>query len=485
MTDSLKKILLVDDEDKLLNSMAQRVALLGFEPLKASSFISALEIAKTTHLDLAVVDLNMPDMDGLVTITKLKEIIPDLRTVLLTGYGNEKIKQATEALGSMYYEKDSMGGLWDVIKRFGSQDRVIKDRSHFQAAGSQSQDRFGSGRNDGQGDYYDQGKDQVQFRGYGDSPDMRPGDLPKIIGETPELQRLRKNIKRLSELDCPIIIRGETGTGKELSARIIHKLSHRKNQRFLAFDCGCFSNDFRFSELVGCTEELSTRFTSTKSSEQEKNILFSGTVFLDHFENMPVQTQEQMMQILDSRATARSAGPSVMDIRFIAATHQDLKSRVAEGRFSEELYNRINTIELYLPALRERRDDIPPLCSYFITEFNKEFKKGIESVTDEVFSIFRSYAFPGNVRELKHIIERAVILSENRRIEPRHLPDRLSESVLPSLPDGDVNFPTLSQMERMHILRALEITKGNRSKAAEVLGISRAALWRKIKLINE
>lgn len=448
MINRIKKILLVDDEQRLLDSMAQRLTLLGFEAVKASSGTKAVEIASKSKIDLAIVDLKMPDMDGLTTITKLKQIAPGLKTVLLTGYGSEKTRQKTEILGSDYFEKDSMGELWDLIRRLSAQ-----------------------------------GMDHQVSRGIADSAGRSLGDLPRIIGETPGMQRLRKEIERLSGLDCTIIIRGEEGTGKELAARSVHKLSHRKEQRFLAFNCGCFSNDFNFTELLGSLEEQGDYAGS--ADRGSRDIRFVGTIFLDHFETMPEETQQDMLLLLDKDGSTRSPDSAERDIRFIVATHQDLKKKLEEKKINKDLYQKLNAISISVPPLRERRDDISPLCSFFLTQLNKEFEKNIESVSDEVSSVFMGYSFPGNVRELRHIIERAVILADTTTIELMHLPDRLRKKTsLSSHSTENQPFVNLNEMEKAHILKAIEITHGNRSKAAEILGISRAALWRKLKVFN-
>ncbi|MBU8849752.1 MAG: sigma 54-interacting transcriptional regulator, partial [Desulfobacterales bacterium] len=206
----------------------------------------------------------------------------------------------------------------------------------------------------------------------------------------------------------------------------------------------------------------------------------------DYFETLPSQSQQEMIKIIDTKSMTRlmDTDEAVMDIRFIVATHQDLREKVEQGKFNKDLYHRLNAIEMAVPSLRERRDDIFPLCSYFLNKLNIEFEKDIESFSDEVFSIFLSYPFPGNVRELKHIIERAVILADGKTIELVHLPERFREKVpSPSSIESKPLF-TLKEIEQNHIIRAIEFTKGNKSKTAELLGISRAALWRKLKQIN-
>jgi len=201
---------------------------------------------------------------------------------------------------------------------------------------------------------------------------------------------------------------------------------------------------------------------------------------------MPEQTQQDMLTLLDDTQSMQShdSAESLRDIRFIIATHQDLKQRVENKKFNRNLYQRLNAISINIPPLRERRDDIFPLCSYFLAQLNKEFKKNVESFSEEVLSVFMAYPFPGNVRELRHIIERAVILTDTTTIEMIHLPDRFKKKnqSVPGTNEGP--FETLSELEKKHILKAVELTRGNRSKAAEILGISRAALWRKLKIFT-
>jgi len=487
MINVVKKILLVDDEERLLNSMGQRLALMGFEVMKASSGTKAIEIAKKNQIDLAIVDLKIPDMDGLVTINRLQEITPDLKTVLLTGYGSQKIKQKTQKLGSGYFEKDSMSDFWDLIKGFKNDGNLVvmkQSNNNAQFQHEYLQDHLISHHTDilkNQPEHrFDQQGQQSNVYSVGE----RVENLPKMIGETLEMQTLRKKIKRMSRLDCTVIIQGEAGTGKELAARIIHKMSHRKNQRFLAFNCNCFSNDFHFNELLTSLEQFSNHHDIKKSKPMEKG--FVGTILLDNFEIMPEQTQQEMIKIIENKTATQliDADKTLLDIRFIVATNQDLKKKVAQEKFNKNLYRRLNAIALLVPSLKERREDIFPLCSYFLNQLNKEFNKKIKSVSDEVFSLFMSYPFPGNVRELRHIMERAVILTNNTTIEIKHLPERFGEKIkIPAAIDNQ-QFLTLSEIEESHIIKAIEFTKGNKSKACKLLGISRASLWSKLKKIN-
>ena len=488
MTNKAQKILLVDDEEKFLNSIAERLKLLGFDPLKASSGRQALELAKNNRIDMAIVDLKMPDMDGLVTITKLKEIYSDLRSVLLTGHGSEKIRQATESLKADYFEKDRMEAFWSFIKSSNkSGNTIIRP-----PAGNIISD---PDRND-QPDLFKTGNIEI----ISDHPsienilassatkrktdEINPSGRYRMIGETQKMQELRKNIERLAALDCTAIIRGETGTGKELAARLIHDLSPRNRNRFVAINCGCFSNDLLIEELFRPGNTVVPGVAGVGGAIAGPGS--GGTILLDQIEDMSPKMQLSMLKIIDSKKVSLQDVVShfPFDARIIAASRYDLGKLVEEGKFRDELYYRLNVLELLIPPLRERRDDIPPLSGYFLDKFSKEFKKTVEYISDEVISLFLSYDFPGNVRELEHIIERGVILAEGDTLELKQLPGRFHRAdFTPS--DGIKKFMTLVEMEKKYILEVLAATGGNKSKTTELLGISRTALWRKLKQFKE
>jgi two-component system response regulator AtoC len=487
MTNTTLKILVVDDEKKFLNSIAERLRLLGFDPLKASNGRKALELAKNTRIDLAIVDLKMPDMDGLVTITKLKEIYPDLRSVLLTGHGSEKVKQATEALNTAYFEKDQMEAFWNFIKRSNKSGNtiVIRPPSETLAAGNDDQEVF---YNPGTIEIMSDHKSSTNMPASSVTDKKNNQTSPtgwlRMIGETLAMQELRRDIERLATLDCAVIIRGETGTGKELAARIIHNSSVRKNSRFVAINCGCFSNDLLIEELLGQGND-----TPPRDIEASRTITrpdSEGTILLDQIEDMSSKMQLSMLKIIDSKKISLQDGVNdfPFDVRILASSRYDLSKLVEEGKFRAKLYYRLNVLELFIPPLRERRDDIPPLCSYFIHKFTKEFEKAVEYISEEVISTFMTYDFPGNVRELEHIIERAVILANGNTIELKHLPGRFHKADSPPL-DPTRIFMTLAEREKKYILEVLEASGGNKSKTTELLGISRAALWRKLKQFKE
>jgi two-component system response regulator AtoC len=410
-------------------------------------------------------------MDGLVTLTKLKEIQPGLRSVLLTGYGNEQIRQATEALDAAYFAKDEMGEFWNFIKKLNRNGNVIVIRP---PASSSS---FDSGADNREGDIPDPARNDIRKEG------PVGAERYRMIGETLAIQELRRNIDRLAALDCTAIIRGEIGTGKELAARIIHNLSFRKNSRFIAINCGCFSNDLLIEELL--RPGNASFYGGDPNKERPGQSESGGTILLDQIEAMSPRMQLAMLKIIDSNKTsqARHSSDSPFDVRILVASRYRLGQLVKEGKFREELYYRLNVLELFIPPLRERRDDIPPLCRYFLNKFAKEFNKAVEYVSDEVISLFMSYDFPGNIRELEHIVERAVILADGKTIESRHLPERFGKVDYQSA-NAPKEIMPLAEVERRYILEVLEANQGNKSKTAEQLGISRSALWRKLKHFN-
>lgn len=311
-----------------------------------------------------------------------------------------------------------------------------------------------------------------------------PFERYRMIGETQAMRELRKNIERLAALDCPVIIRGETGTGKELAARIIHELSPRRKSRFMAINCGCFRNDLLIEELVRPENAVFPGSTQMRATADRPES--GGTLLLDQIEDMSPKMQLSMLKIIDAKEVSLMDGSDnfPFDVRIFAASRYHLGRLAKEGKFREELYYRLNVLELYLPPLRDRRDDIPPLCGFFLARFGKEFKKAVQSISEEVISIFMSYDFPGNVREIEHIIERAVILADGKTIESKHLPGRFQKTAAASSAAAK-KYLTLAEMERQYILEVLAAAGGNKSKTVELLGISRAALWRKLKQFRE
>ena len=378
MTTMALKILVVDDEPKFLNSIAERLRLLGFDPIKASSGRQALELAESARIDLAIVDLKMPDMDGLVVITKLKEIYPELRSVLLTGHGSEKVKQATEALKADYFEKDQMEAFWNFVKRSNRSGNtiVIRPPSATPASGSDEPEAF---YNPGTIEIMSDRKSSTNMPSPsatdGKNDDFSASGRLRMIGETLAMQELKRDIERLAALDCTVIIRGETGTGKELTARIIHHSSVRKNSRFVAINCGCFSNDLLIEELLGPGSDVQhgvARTSGTFSGPES-----GGTILIDQIEDMSPKMQLSMLKIIDSKKIPLQDEGSAFpfDVRILAASRYDLGQLVKEGKFRDELYYRLNVIELFIPPLKSTGTISQPYAAILSINLRKSLKK--------------------------------------------------------------------------------------------------------------
>ena len=473
----LGTVLVVDDEAPFLSSLAERIELKGYRTLTAETGADALDLARSNHLDLAIVDQRLPDIEGLSIMARLKEIHPGLRTVLLTGHGDEKLRQATESLDAGYFEKDQMSGFWDFISRFrdrpgmiiippggGEADGTWPGNIEFLAAG-----------------------ETLQRRRHGLLPeDDTPGGraLARIIGETPTMQELKETISKVAGMDCTVLLLGETGTGKEMVARTIHDLSPRGKHRFLAANCGAFSQDLLSNELFGHDKEAFTGAHHTKKGLFEAAA--GGTILLDEVGDTPPSMQVQLLRVLQEKTITRvgSTTEIPVDVRVLAATNRDLKKDVAAGRFREDLYYRLNVFTVRIPPLRERRDDIELLASFFLGKYRRTFGKPIEGFTDEVMDILLGYSFPGNVRELANVVERAVILCESGSVERRHLPERLRDAKA-VVPVQRGEFVSLAELEREYIIKVLASLDNNKSEAAKVLGINRASLWRKLKKYEE
>lgn len=482
MTVQIKKVLLVDDEEKLLESIAQRLRLLGFDPITATNGLAAIDIARQHPFDLAIVDLQMPDMNGLITITKLKEIHPKLKTILLTGHGNDKVKQTTESLSTLYFEKDEMADFWHFIKKLNSDGHEVVIRP------------AGLSNSAGEGPSLPAFR-QIEISSHRDrrmgaqvpkAPSSGPSGpesplRPIIVGETRPMRQVRKTIERIAPLDCPVLLCGEPGTGKELVARTIHAGSVRFQRGFLAIDCTAFDNEQIVAQLLGYSTGNLYEAIRTGSGIFSQESL--GTLLFYHVERMSMVFQQQLLQLLEKADIPTEGRSKVagMSVRVLVATEADFEERTLKGGFNKELYDRLKLVKISLPPLRERKDDIAPLSRYFFDKYRIQFNKDVHAISPDVEAILVNYDFPGNVRELEHIIERAVILVEGDTIECKHLPARFLEALKLNHVEKPTEFVSLAELETRYIFEVLKATNGNKSKAAEILGISRAALWRKLK----
>lgn len=298
-------------------------------------------------------------------------------------------------------------------------------------------------------------------------------DFP-LVGQSEVLVQLKKTVRQLAQMNCNVLIQGETGTGKELVAQGIHQLSQRSNERFMAINCGTFTAELMDKELFGHEKEA-----FTGANRGQKGILEvadGGTVFFDEIGELPLNMQVKLLRVLQERKFLRVGGTREIpvDIRVVAATNCDLRELVEQGEFRQDLYYRLNVVTLHAPPLREHREDIPILVGHFL-EKHRQSGQTITSISQDTLDILMRYPFPGNARELENIVQRALALGQGTAFTPDLLPAEVSHE------QAEAPLPTLEDMEQNHIRKVLAASGGNKTQAARILGIDRVSLWRKIK----
>jgi transcriptional regulator with PAS, ATPase and Fis domain len=286
-------------------------------------------------------------------------------------------------------------------------------------------------------------------------------------------------IGKIAPLDCNVLIQGESGTGKEMVAKALHQRNPRCQQPFISFNCGGFADELIANELFGHEKGAFTGANETKIGLLEA--AHKGTIFLDEIGQMPMSMQVKLLRFVEERVLIRVGGvkTQTLDVRLIAASNEDLKTLVNKENFREDLYYRLNVVTIKLPPLRERQDDIPLLVRHFIDRYNRAFGKNVKSVSAETLDILAQYPFPGNVRELENIVERAVALSEDNIISSRDLPSDLRDLQMSSLKEQA--WLSLEEKEKQYIRKVLEKTNYRKQRAAEILKLPRTTLWRKMK----
>jgi transcriptional regulator with PAS, ATPase and Fis domain len=290
-----------------------------------------------------------------------------------------------------------------------------------------------------------------------------------------------RKMRQIAPTDTNVLILGESGTGKELIAQAIHSLSHRAEHKFVAFNCGSFTEELMANELFGHEKDAYTGASSTKKGLLE--LATQGTVFLDEIGDMPLSMQVKLLRVIQEKELIRVGGlePNSVNLRFVAATHRDLQQEVASGRFRQDLYYRLNVITISLPPLVEREGDIPLLANHFLAQKMRDFDKHIKEIDPQAMELLSTYTWPGNVRELENVIERSVALTNGDVIKPDVLPEYIRTLSIETFRRHFSRVPTMEEQEIEYIQWVLQKCKGNKTKAAQIMGIDRVSLWRKMK----
>jgi DNA-binding NtrC family response regulator len=441
-------VLICDDEELIRWSLAEHLKGEGYNVLEAEDGLDCLDKVARFAPDLVITDIKMPRMDGLSALRTLRERDHELPVIVLTAHG--AVDSAVEAtrLGARAYLSKPFD-LREVTLAVG---KVIE------------QHRLAT---------------EVRYlRG------QQTGAYSRLIGRSPAMLRLFDTLRRLEDVDAPtVFLRGESGTGKDLIAHAIHEMGPRKAGPIMEVDCASLPEQLIESELFGHERGSFTDAKATKRGLFE--VARGGIIFLDEIGEMKTGTQAKLLRALENRSFKRVGGVAniALDAGIIAATHRDLAAEVKSGNFREDLFFRLNVIQVDVPALRERREDIPLLVDHFIRRFNREFRRDVRGVSEEAMSRLLQYPWPGNVRELRNVIERVVILEARDIIQGVHLPAEIRYGRLGGtggtgatpfiLPEDGVD---LEELERSLLQQAMDRTEGNQSAAARLLRISRYAL---------
>ncbi len=457
------KILLADDEPTIRLSVSDALEEAGHTLRTAKDGADAWEVLVDEHIDLLLTDIRMPRMDGITLFQRVRGEHPSVDVILMTAYG--EIDDAVAAMkdGALDYLTKPFD-VEELLVRIGRLEERRALESELEAARRELDNRD-------------------------------PSRL--IVGDAPAMVRLLSVVETVADSEAPVLIMGESGTGKELVARTVHQLSPRRDGPFVAVNCAAFPETLLEAELFG--HERGAFTGAHQAREGRFQAAAGGTLFLDEIAEIPLTAQAKLLRVLqDGIFEPLGTNRSVQaDVRVVSATHRDLKERLADGRFREDLYYRLNVLDLHIPPLRDRRTDLPMLVEHFLHKYTRPGRQP-PSVSPRAFAALTDYPFPGNVRELEHAIHRAVVLSRGEPIEVSHLPEAVSGGQAmtrngeasasvhghsPVASDDDLTSlqEAVKAFERTYLMRALEVAEGKKSKAAELLGISRKNLWEKLR----
>jgi nitrogen regulation protein NR(I) len=461
----MKRILVVDDEKGVCYSFKKILGKHGYDVTTAISGREALEKAGQEAPDLIILDISMPDLDGLETLKRLKAINPCLTVIMMTAYNTPE-----RAITAMKY------GAYDYLTKPFDNDRLISLVHKAIIAGTMSNPVA-----------LQQNKDLIQ----------QAQDVERIVGKSSVMLDIYKKIGQVAESDATVLLTGETGTGKELIARAIYQHSKRVNRPFLPVNCAAIPETLLESELFGHEKGAFTGANARGIGKFEQ--CNEGTMFLDEVGDMPMSLQAKLLRVLQDGCFQRIGGSELIrtDVRIIAATNKDLETMVSTGRFREDLYWRLNVVNIKIPPLREKKEDIELLIQYFIQRYNKELGKEIKGISEETLRMFKKYHWPGNVRQLQSIIYRAMILSKSEiisfseaewlsqtkhKVASEDIQGVLLDAINRLLHTGeeDIYRKAVSMFETLLVKKALELTGNNQAMASRLLGISRNTVREKM-----
>lgn len=442
------KLLIVEDDAQARRNL-QHILEKGdeYQVTTASDGQEALELLSGRSFDLVLTDLRMKKVDGMQVLAEVKRTHPDTEVIMLTAFAS--VDSAIEAMkqGAFHYlaKPYKIGEVRAQVAHALEKTRMREELRRL--------------------------KDEARaWDGVG-----------SIVGNHRLIQELIRTVAQIAPTDCNVLLVGETGTGKELFAQALHQASTRTDERFVAFNCAALSEELLVSELFGHEKGSFTGATSTRPGLFEA--ADRGTVFLDEIGDMPMSMQVKLLRVIQEKVVTRVGSNEhiPVDVRIVTATNKDLKKLVDEGVFRADLFYRLNVVCLELPPLRDHTNDIPLLASHFMEKHAEKQGKKIDHISREMMEALMTYDFPGNVRELENVIERAITLGRGPHLELWDLSQEIRGSVSPGRGDPPNRLPSLEEKECEYIKDVLGWTGGNKTRAAQILGIDRVSLWRKIK----
>lgn len=438
------KILIAEDEEITLKHLLYALEKEGHAVTGVKNGVDALKKVEKEEFELLISDIKMPGIDGLSLLAEVKNKYPGMDVIIITGFGS--IESAVEAMKK---------GATDYITKPFNLDELNLKINRIQE------------------------KKRLENENIALKVSLGLDKNQPFIAKSKTMRRVIEVVKSITNSDCNVLLTGESGVGKGLVAKIIHYTGARKDRSFLALNCAIFTEELLASELFGHERGAFTGAVSSKQGLVE--VADKGTLFLDEIAEMSSNLQAKLLKVIEDKEFLRVGGTRTIrvDVRFIAATNQNIAALVSSGKFREDLYYRLNVMDIHIPPLRERKEDIAPLFKHFLEKYSGKENKKIEGFTKEAMDMLLSYGFPGNVRELENIIERAVILEKTSRIRPETLPQSIKLFQVETIDPNRIK--PIDDLNREYAEKVLEFAEGNKSKAAELLGISRTSLWRILK----
>jgi two-component system, NtrC family, response regulator len=442
-----RNVLIIDDEKELQTLLTRLLSLEGYKVFGAPDGEEGLKILNQEEIQVVISDVKLPGISGIDLIPKIKEINRLIEIIVLTAYGT--IEDGVKAIKL---------GAFDYITKGDEDNKIIiaVDRAMEKAKMGQRIEHL-------------------------EKRITEKYNFDNIIGQSTKIREAVSLAKRAAETDVTVLLTGETGVGKEIFAQAIHYESSRCKNSFVPINCSAISKELLESEMFGYKAGAFTGAVKNKKGLfEEAN---EGTIFLDEIGEMDISLQSKILRVLETNSFIKSGDtkPTQVNVRVIAATNKNLNQEIEKGKFRPDLFYRINTMKIEIPSLLERKEDIPLFIKYFVLFYSQHMNKNISTIDEECIRKLKDYNFPGNIRELRNIIERAVILTDGNVLLPSSLPNDLFY--------GNINYSTpmtekLDEVEKLHIIKVLEETEGNKTRTAEILGIGLTTLYRKLKAYN-